>query len=69
MVHLRWGLAALLFIGTPVYAQSLDNGEPLQFNRTYHCNNERMIVGNCRDANPASYCQVIYPDRKPAHPG
>jgi hypothetical protein len=69
MGHFRHGVAALLFIGAPAYAQSLDNGEPLRFNHTYHCNNERLIIGNCRDSDPASYCQVSYPDRTPAHPG
>jgi len=69
MVHLRCGVAALLFIAAPVYSQSLENGEPLRFNHVYHCNNERLIVGNCRDSDPASYCEVGYPDRTPAHPG
>jgi hypothetical protein len=69
MVHLRCGVAALLFIGAPAYAQSLANGDPLQFNYEYHCNNERMIVGNCSDSDPTSYCMVYYPDRTPAHPG
>lgn len=68
MVHLRGGIAALLFIGTPAYAQSLENGEPLQFGHEYHCNNERMFVSNCRDSNPSSYCMVQYPDR-PRHNG
>jgi hypothetical protein len=69
MIHLRCGVAALLFIGAPACAQSLDNGDPLQFNYEYHCNGERMIVGHCRDSDPASFCEVYYPDRKPAHPG
>ena len=69
MVHLRHGLVTLLFIGAPAYAQSLENGDSLQFNHEYHCNRERLIIGNCRDDNPASYCQVTYPDRTPAHPG
>lgn len=68
MVHLRWGVTALLFIGAPAYAQSLENGEPLQFGHAYQCNNERMFVSNCRDKNPASYCMVQYPDR-PKHNG
>jgi hypothetical protein len=58
-----------LCVGSPAYAQSLDNGEPLQFNHEYRCKNERVIVGNCRDSDPSSYCMVYYPDRTPAHPG
>lgn len=69
MVELRCGVAALLLLGAPASAQSLANGDPLQFNYEYHCNNERVIVGHCRDSNPASYCMVYYPDRTPAHPG
>lgn len=69
MVRLRCGVAALLFAGLPAYAQSLENGEPLEFNHEYRCNKERVIVGNCRDSNPDSYCMVYYPDRAPAHPG
>ncbi len=70
MKHLRSGVAAgMLFVAAPVCAQSLQNGEPLQFNTIYHCNGEQMIVGHCRDNDPASYCMVYYPDRTPAHPG
>jgi hypothetical protein len=69
MVHLSFGVVALLFLGAPAYAQALDNGAPLQFNYEYHCNGERIIVGHCRDSDPASYCEVYYPDRAPAHPG
>jgi hypothetical protein len=69
MVHLRWGVATLLFIGAPGFAQSLENGNPLQFNHEYHCGKERVAVGHCRDTDPASYCLVYYPDRTPAHPG
>ncbi|MGN6590245.1 MAG: hypothetical protein ACTHKE_08140 [Sphingomicrobium sp.] len=69
MTHLRSGVAVLLFVAAPASAQSLANGDPLQFYHEYHCNNERMVVGECRDNNPASQCSVTYPDRKPAHPG
>ena len=69
MMHLRFGVAALLFISVPTYPQILDNGDPLQFNHEYYCNSERIIVGHCRDSDPASYCMVYYPDRTPAHPG
>lgn len=69
MVRIPCGFAALLFIGAPACAQSLANGEPLQFNHEYRCNQERMIVGNCRDNDPTSYCEVGYPDRTPVHPG
>jgi hypothetical protein len=69
MMHLRSGVAVLLFVAAPISAQSLANGDPLQFYHEYHCNNERMVVGECRDNDPASQCSVTYPDRKPAHPG
>lgn len=60
--------AGFLSIAAPACAQSLANGEPLQFNYEYHCNGERVIVGHCRDNNPGSYCQVYYPDRTSLHP-
>lgn len=69
MVHLRYGVVALLCIGVPAYAQTFENGDPLQFNYEYHCNRERIIVGHCRDNDPSSDCLVYYPDRTPAHPG
>ena len=69
MGHIRCGLAVLLFVGAPAGAQTLENGEPLQFNYEYHCNKERVIVGHCRDSDPTSYCLVYYPDRTPLHPG
>jgi hypothetical protein len=61
--------AGLLFVAGPAWAgESLIDGQPLQYNYTYHCNGERVEVARCRDEDDSSYCQVYYPDR-PYHNG
>jgi hypothetical protein len=59
---------ALSTVLPAVSAQSLINGEPLQYNHEYQCNGERIIVGHCRSDDDSSNCQVYYPDR-PRHNG
>ena len=60
--------ATLAVSGAAIAAESLINGQALQYNHDYRCNGERINVGRCRDNDDSSYCQVYYPDR-PLHNG
>ena len=65
MIDLRKLAAGCLVLGAaPALAgESLINGQPLEYNRAYRCNGERIIVAHCRDNDDSSYCQTVYPDR------
>ena len=55
---------SLLFVApTASAAQSLINGQAVQYNDAYRCKGERVIIAHCRDEQDSSYCQVVYPDR------
>lgn len=56
-------VGGLVGVSGPAWAQSLIDGEQLQYNYAYRCNGERVIVAHCRDDDDNSYCQVVYPDR------
>jgi hypothetical protein len=61
-------LGGLVFVSTPCWAaESLINGEQLQYNYTYHCAGEQVIVGHCYDNDDNSMCQTYYPDRPKYH--
>ena len=65
MIDLRTLAAGCLVLGAaPALAgESLISGQPLEYNRAYRCNGERIIVSRCRDNDDSSYCQTVYPDR------
>lgn len=56
-------VGGLIAVSSPAWAESLINGEPLQYNYAYRCNGERIIVARCRDSDDSSFCQMVYPDR------
>lgn len=50
----------LLVAGPALARESLIDGEPLQYNRQYHCNGQRIIVSRCGSTQDSGYCQVYY---------
>src|ERR1044071_2886887 len=64
VMKLKTLAAGLLFVAPAASAaQSLINGQAVQYNYAYRCKGERVIIAHCRDEQDSSYCQIVYPDR------